>query len=107
LAGNDRHRSSRERRSWNCFRAYILDWHDHSRDSCEAPHIDHAPKDQLDLFHPLALNEFLKKHQKVQKLEAALATVNERLKVQDAKIDRVNAKIELTAPAAQVANNSQ
>jgi len=54
LAGNDRHRSPRDRRSWNCFRAYILDWHDHSRDSCEAPRIDHAPKDQLNLFHPTA-----------------------------------------------------
>ncbi len=51
LAGNDRHRSSRDRRSWNCFRAYILDWHDHSRDCCEAHRIDHAPKDQLNLFH--------------------------------------------------------
>jgi hypothetical protein len=39
---------------WNCFRAYILDWHDHSRDSCEAPRIDHALKDQLNLFHPHA-----------------------------------------------------
>ena len=54
LAGNDPHRSSRDRRSWNCFRVYILDWHDHSRDSCEAPRMDHAPKDQLNLFHPLA-----------------------------------------------------
>jgi len=52
LAGNDPHRSSRDRRSWNCFRFYILDWHDHSRDSCEASRIDHAPKDQLNLFHP-------------------------------------------------------
>src|SRR6266566_4441231 len=53
LAGNDRHRSPRDRRSWNCFRAYILDWHDHSRDSCEAPRIDHAPKDQLNRFPSL------------------------------------------------------
>jgi hypothetical protein len=38
----------------------------------------------------------IKEHQKVQKLEAALATVEKRLKEQDAKIDKVNATVELT-----------
>lgn len=46
-------------------------------------------------------NEFLKDHQKVQRLEAALAAVNERLKEQDAKIDKVNAKIGLTKSTPQ------
>src|SRR5215472_4232891 len=55
----------------------------------------------------MLLNEFLKEHKKVQKLEAALAAVNERLKEQGAKIDKVNAKVELTKPAPQVANNGQ
>jgi predicted PolB exonuclease-like 3'-5' exonuclease len=55
----------------------------------------------------MLLNEFLKEHQKVQRLEAALAAVNERLKAQDAKIDKVNAKVELAKPAPQVVNNSQ
>jgi len=55
----------------------------------------------------MLLNEFLKEHQKVEKLEAALAAVNERLKAQDAKIDRVNAKVELAKPALQTVLNSQ
>jgi hypothetical protein len=55
----------------------------------------------------MLLNEFLKEHQKVQKLEAALAAVNERLKAQDAKIDKVNAKVELTKPAPQMVGNNQ
>src|SRR6266536_5764901 len=55
----------------------------------------------------MLLNEFLKEHQKVQKLEAALAAVNERLKAQDAKIDKVNAKVELTKPAPQMVVNDQ
>jgi hypothetical protein len=62
---------------------------------------------RYDAVNAMLLNEFLKEHQKVQKLETALAAVNERLKEQDAKIDKVNAKVELTAPARQVTNNSQ
>jgi hypothetical protein len=50
---------------------------------------------RYDAVNAMLLNEFLKEHQKVQRLEAALAVVNERLKEQDAKIDKVNAKIGL------------
>ena len=57
-------------------------------------------------IYNMMLNEFLKEHQKVQKLEAALAAVNERLKEQDAKIDKVNAKVELTKPAPQTVLNN-
>ena len=49
----------------------------------------------------MLLNEFAKDHQKVQRLEAALAAVNERLKEQDAKIDKANAKIGLTKSTPQ------
>jgi len=49
------------------------------------------------------LNEFLKEHnafleerKKVRKLEAALATVNQQLKEQAAKIEKVSARLELT-----------
>ena len=55
----------------------------------------------------MLLNEFLKEHQKVQRLEAALTAVNERLKAQDAKIDKVNAKVELSKPAPQTVVNNQ
>ena len=55
----------------------------------------------------MLLNEFLKEHQKVQRLEAALAAMDERLKEQDAKIERVNDKAELSKPAPQTALNNQ
>jgi hypothetical protein len=61
---------------------------------------------RYDAVKAMLLNEFLKEHQKVQRLEAALAAVNERLETEDAKIDKVNAKVELNKPAPQlVANN--
>ncbi len=62
---------------------------------------------RYDAVNAMLLNEFLKEHQKVQRLEAALAAVNERLKAQDAKIDKVNAKVELTKPAPQMVVNDQ
>ncbi len=60
---------------------------------------------RYDAVNAMLLSEFLKEHQKVQRLEAALAAVNERLKAQDAKIDKVNAKVELTKPAPQTVLN--
>jgi hypothetical protein len=62
---------------------------------------------RYEAVNAMLLNEFLKEHQKVQRLEAALAAVNERLTAQDAKIDKVNAKVELTKPAPQMAVNDQ
>jgi len=62
---------------------------------------------RYDAVNAMLLNEFIKEHQKVQRLEAALAAVNERLKAQDAKIDKVNAKVELTKPAPQMVVNDQ
>jgi hypothetical protein len=62
---------------------------------------------RYEAVNAMLLNEFLKEHRKVQKLEAALAAVNERLKAQDAKIDKVNAKVEVSKPAPQVVNNNQ
>ena len=62
---------------------------------------------RYEAVNAMLLNEFLKEHQKVQRLEAALAAVNERLKAQDVKIDKVNAKVELTKPAPQIVGNNQ
>jgi len=62
---------------------------------------------RYEAVNAMLLNEFLKEHQKVERLEAALAAVNERLKAQDAKIDKVNAKVELTKPAPQMVANDQ
>jgi predicted ribosome quality control (RQC) complex YloA/Tae2 family protein len=60
-----------------------------------------------DAVNAMLLNEFLKEHQKVKRLEAALATMDKRLKEQDAKIERVNDKVELNKPAPQTALNNQ
>ena len=53
-------------------------------------------------INAMLLNEFLKEHKafveekrKVQRLEAALDAVNQRLKEQEAKIERVSAHFEL------------
>ena len=50
----------------------------------------------------MLLNEFLKEHAKVQRLEAALEALTERLKEQDTKIEKVRGQIESNKPAAQV-----
>jgi len=60
-----------------------------------------------EMVNAMLLNEFLKEHQKVRRLEAALAAVNKRLKEQDAKINKVNAKVELTKSAPQTVVNNQ
>jgi hypothetical protein len=72
---------------------------------------------RYEAVNAMLLNEFIKEHQKVQRPEAALAAVSERLKAQDAKIDKVNAKVELTkfatgrirlgGPAEQLVVNDQ
>ena len=56
---------------------------------------------RYDAVNVMLLNEFLKEHRKVQKLEAAFRAVNERLDEQDAKIQKVSAQVELNKPAPQ------
>jgi Chaperone of endosialidase len=65
-------------------------------------------------INAMLLNEFLKEHKafreeqsKVQKLEAALAAVNERLKEQDAKIEKVSTQLEINKQAPTVVQNNQ
>ena len=62
---------------------------------------------RYDAVNAMLLNEFLKEHQKVEKLEAALRTVNERLAEQDAKIQMVTTQLELTKAAPQTVLNRQ
>jgi len=64
-------------------------------------------------INAMLLNEFLKEHKavleeqkKVQRLEAALDAVNQRLKKQEAKIERVTAQVEVNKPAQQVVRNN-
>jgi trimeric autotransporter adhesin len=56
---------------------------------------------RYDQVNAMLLNEFLKEHRKVQKLEAALEAFNKRLREQDAKIRRVNAQIEVNERGTQ------
>lgn len=60
---------------------------------------------RYDQVNAMLLNEFLKEHKKVQKLEAALETVNARLKQQAAQIQKMSAQLEMNKPALQVVVN--
>jgi len=62
---------------------------------------------RYDAVNAMLLNEFLKEHQKVEKLEAALRAVNERFAEQDAKIQKVGAQLEVSKPASQTALNDR
>ena len=62
---------------------------------------------RYDAVNVMLLNEFLKEHRKVEKLEAALSAVNERLSEQDTEIGKVRAEIELSKPAPQTVLNTR
>ena len=66
---------------------------------------------RYDEVNVMLLNEFLKEHQKVQELEAKLAQQQKdftaRLKEQDAKIQGVNDKLELSKPAPRTVDNNK
>jgi hypothetical protein len=63
-------------------------------------------------INAMLLNEFLKEHRKVEEQQASIAKLKEeletivaRLKQQDAKIEKVNAQVELSRPAHQMVTN--
>ena len=62
---------------------------------------------RYDAVNAMLLNEFLKEHRKVEKLEAALGAMNERLAEQDAKIQKVSAQLGVTKPAPQTVLNDR
>jgi hypothetical protein len=62
---------------------------------------------RYEAVNAMLLNEFLKEHRKVEKLEAALRAVNERLAEQDAKIQKVNTELELGKAAPQTVSNNR
>jgi hypothetical protein len=74
-------------------------------------HIDSV---RYSAINALLLNEFLKEHQafveeqkKVRKLEATLDAVSERLKEQEAKIQRVSDQLEMSRPLSQLVATGQ
>ena len=62
---------------------------------------------RYDAVNAMLLNEFLKEHRKVEKLEAALRAVSERLAEQDTKIAKVSAQLELSKSARQTVLNNR
>jgi len=62
---------------------------------------------RYDAVNAMLLNEFLKEHRKVEKLEAALRAVNARLAEQDAKIQRVSAQLEVGKSAPKTVLNER
>jgi len=62
---------------------------------------------RYDQVNAMLLNEFLKEHRKVEKLEAALEAVSARLKEHDAKIQDVSERLEVNTSAARTVASGQ
>ena len=62
---------------------------------------------RYDAINAMLLNEFLKEHRKVQKLEAGMEVLVARLKEQEAQIQKVSAQLELQKPPAQTVANDR
>jgi lipid A disaccharide synthetase len=62
---------------------------------------------RYDAVNAMLLNEFLKEHCKVEKLEKGMAVLTAQLKEQAAQIQKVSAQLEASKPAPQTVLNSQ
>jgi hypothetical protein len=51
----------------------------------------------------MLLNEFLKEHHKVEKLEATVAALAERVNEQAAQLQKVTAQVEISGPSMRFA----
>ena len=60
---------------------------------------------RYEAVNAMLLNEFLKEHAKVEKLEGVVASLAATVKEQASQIQKVSAKIEGSKPAPQVVNN--
>jgi len=60
---------------------------------------------RYEAVNAMLLNEFLKEHRKVEKLEAAVEGLAATVKEQAAQIQKVSAQLETSKPAPQVVNN--
>jgi len=61
---------------------------------------------RYDAVNAMLLNEFLKEHRKVEKLEAAVEELTATVKEQASQLQRVTAQLQMDHPAAQVAANN-
>jgi hypothetical protein len=62
---------------------------------------------RYEAVNAMLLNEFLKEHQKVEKLQAALEAVNKRLGEQDTKIQRISEQSELHRAMSQIVSTNK
>jgi hypothetical protein len=62
---------------------------------------------RYEAVNAMLLNEFLKEHKKVEKLEGVVASLAATVKEQAAQIQKVSAHLEASKPAPQVVNNNQ
>jgi hypothetical protein len=62
---------------------------------------------RYEAVNAMLLNEFLKEHKKVEKLEGVVASLAATVKEQAAQIQKVSAHLEASRPAPQVVNNNQ
>src|SRR5213592_3754023 len=60
---------------------------------------------RYEAVNAMLLNEFLKEHRKVEKLEDELASLTATVQEQEAKIENVSARIEMTEPAPKLVSN--
>jgi hypothetical protein len=58
-----------------------------------------------EMVNAMLLNEFLKEHEKTEKLQATVASLIATVKQQAAQIQKVSAQLEASKPAPQVVNN--
>jgi Chaperone of endosialidase len=62
---------------------------------------------RYDAVNAMLLNEFLKEHGKVEKLETSVARQQKQIETLTAGLQKVSAQLEATKPASQVVNNNQ
>jgi uncharacterized coiled-coil protein SlyX len=55
----------------------------------------------------MLLNEFLKEHGKVEKLETSVAQQQKQIEALTAGLQKVSAQLEVSKPAPQMVNNNQ
>jgi hypothetical protein len=60
---------------------------------------------RYEAVNAMLLNEFLKEHGKVEKLEASVARQQKQIEALTAGLQKVNAQLEASKPAPQVVNN--
>jgi hypothetical protein len=62
---------------------------------------------RYEAVNAMLLNEFLKEHGKVEKLEATVAQQQKQIETLTAGLQKVSAQIEASKPAPQMVNNNQ